>query len=217
MLNTYSSLAHKLFEELATLGLSGALAIWCDKETPFYSSEGVVHPIEKSILEVGQNTNKRKISTYGNRCMLLGKRATLLIRKLPEDIEKVGRYKDLFAMLIDGIDLLCSQILLKDQVSKSEMQLTQTILLTNQSISNLKNRTSGSREKVKTAVSHLMTQMELKFMHLGLTEEQENELYKLILDLDNTIDQQITEIIAQEEEMSTILERSNNQRWNNSR
>ncbi len=215
-LNTYSSLADKLFEELANLGLSSALAVWCNSEAPFYSSDGIVHAIERSILKVGQDTNKRKISTYGKRCMLLGKHTTLLIRNLPEDIEKAGRYKDLFAMLIDGIDLLCSQILLKDQLSKSEMQLTQTMLLTNQSIGNLKNRTAESRGKIKTAVSDLMTQMEKKFMKLDMTEEQENELYKLVLKLDKTIDQQISEIIDQEEEMGNILEHSNNQRWNNS-
>ena len=216
-LNTYPVLTQKLFEELSSLGLSGVMAIWCDEEIHYSGSDGIIHPIEMSILEVAYHRDKKKISTYGQRCLVLGKQSTLLIRNLPDDLEKAGRYKDLLAMLVDGIDLICNQILLKNQLSRSEMQLMQTMLLTNQSITTLKSRTSISRGKINVAINDLVTKMEQKFMGLGLTEEQENEVINLVLNTNEVIDLQITEIYSQEEELGQILENSGSQRWKNSR
>jgi len=114
------------------------------------------------------------------------------------------------------MDLLCNQILMKEQLSMSEMQMTQTMLLTNQSISALKNRVALSREKINEAVSDLVTKMEQKFMKLGLTEEQEKAMIQLVLDADQVIDLQVAEILSQEEQMKKILESSSNLRWQSS-
>jgi len=147
----------------------------------------------------------------------LGKHTTLLIRDLSDDLETSGRHKDMLAMLIDSLDMKCSQVSMTDKLVKSELQLTQAMLLTSQSISLLKKRTVNSREKVKNAIDGLTAQLEADFMSMGLTEEQEELLISRVSEAENLIDSEITESFAQEEEMEKILKLSSEVRWQSSK
>jgi len=216
-LDSYSALAKEVFKALDNLGLHGALAIWLDKDTPFYSHGNVTYPIENDILSVAHEKHGKKIQTFQNRCLILGKHTTLLIRDLSDDLETSGRHKDMLAMLIDSLDMKCSQVSMTDKLVKSELQLTQAMLLTSQSISILKKRTVNSREKVKNAIDGLTAQLEADFMSMGLTEEQEELLISRVSEAENLIDSEITESFAQEEEMEKILKLSSEVRWQSSK
>lgn len=168
-------------------------------------------------MEVAHEKYLKKIVAFDRRCLVMGKQSTLLVRKLPDDVERAGRYKDVLAMLVDSLDLICNQIYLKSQLMKSEMQLTQSILLTNRSIDSLKSRTANSRKKITHATENLVARMEQEFMTLGLSEEQEDRLIKLVLQTESVIEQEVDESLAQEEEMKKILEMSSELRWRSSR
>jgi hypothetical protein len=119
-------------------------------------------------------------------------------------------------MLVDGLDLLSNQIDLKTRLSLSEMQLTQTLLLTQQTVMALKTRTAGSRNRIKQANDELISRMEEAVMHLGLTEAQETELIRLVELTEQKIDREVSESLGQEEEMNRILELGRDLKWRNS-
>lgn len=215
-IKSYPSLAQELLQFLGSLSLSVSLALWNDKETTFYNSGGTIVPIEAEILEVAREKNDKKISTFGQHCLILGSQSTLLVHNLPDDAEKSGRFKELLTMMIDSVDQLSNQIFLKSQLIKSEMQMTQAMLLTSQTISTLKQRTIKSRKKIKKASDELVANMEDKFLTLGLTEDQEDELISMILDTEGLIDKEISASLGLEKEMEKILEINRELRWKTS-
>lgn len=221
--NDYAALSRLFFATLANYGLTGSIAIWRDKEDPNYSSTGVGHPLELSIMQVARERNQQKIATYGARCLVTGNETSLLIRNMPEDEEKFGRYKDNMAMLIDSLDLLVKNIHLKHELVKSEMQVAQAMLLTNQSISQsivtIRRTAHNNRKKNQEIIRNLAMNMEQQFMTMGLTEEQEEKLMAMIDDTEQQSDALYVDGIQLDEEMEKIkslLKKTSDERWKNS-
>lgn len=214
-ISEYAELADKALRALRDLELDGSLALWNDFESVYYSTD-TLKPIEQSLLEVSHARQTEKFMSRGRRCLIQGDESSLLIRNMPEDDVRAGRYRDVLAMLIDGMDLISSQLGLKLALRRNEMHVTQTMLQTSQSLAALKTRTELSRKRIKDANDDLMVQMEMMVMNLGLTEEQEDALLELVTTTEKRIDREVSENLSQEEEMARLLEQSREIKWRNS-
>ena len=96
------ALAHNVFDCLRQMSLDGSLMILSEPENQVWFSDDIDRPMERQILESlhGQD----RVVSFGTRLAINADNATLLVRNLPTDEEKVRRLREHLLILIGGLD-----------------------------------------------------------------------------------------------------------------
>lgn len=135
--------------------------------------------LELEILEMSRSGPR--IVTFGRNMLFNSKLSTLLLKNVPvHDQELVGRMRDQFAILCDIVD---NRLLLTNR----ETALTELKSELNDGFADIRQNLQIQEEQMLNLTNALVSQMDLKVIAMGLTEQQENELIgmleKLIVDL----------------------------------
>ncbi|MBE1299491.1 MAG: response regulator [Alteromonadaceae bacterium] len=102
-MNNPDTLASKLFELLNTLELKTSVLFSLNDGVLLYSSSGTTSPLESELL---QNCHEHgRFIDFGCRTIINYPKISLLIKNMPlDDLEKYGRYKDLFPAVLGATD-----------------------------------------------------------------------------------------------------------------
>lgn len=135
--------------------------------------------LELEILEMSRSGPR--IVTFGKNMLFNSKLSTLLLKNVPiQDQELVGRMRDQFAILCDIID---NRLLLTNR----DTALTKLKSELNEGFADIRQNLQVQEEQIVNLTNALVSQMDLKVIAMGLTEQQENDLIgmleKLVVDL----------------------------------
>lgn len=164
---TLEQLSSSLNDALRSYGLN---AVFCLRlEQPFYyrsTSGSALNPLEKELLD--SYDKLEKIVTHGRRCLLSSPKVSILIKNMPEQAEKAGRFRDHLALIHDTTQQ-CLNFLKVQSFQKN---------LHTQFMDEL-------RQHMRHIVSHIDTRSAQSRQRIGhLVENIKNELFGLELKLD---------------------------------
>ncbi|WP_164519270.1 response regulator [Pseudoalteromonas rubra] len=188
-------LAESVFNVTRGFGLKCSLIIRSHNTSPCFFDDGVVKNIDAALLESLHGASR--IMAFGkHRAAFNWRRASLLVKNMPEDPEMAGTMRDYLAYVMDGMEQCINRVLL-------EQQLRQVIRQFKTQNTNIKNGIVG-------LIDDLETQLESLFCTLSidneLSEEAEQQLLNMIqaarasadtkLQSGKEVERQLTQLIA---------------------
>lgn len=177
--NGFEELTKKAFECIAEYGVNASIVIENKKqEIEIYKDDNIKRPLEEDAIQ--QLRSKGRIYTLGNKMIINGERASLLIRDLPEDDEKIGRLRDHLAVLLDGIDARLVAIELEQELISKQVVLGKAIEATQNEIIAIDDIYRSQQVGVVQELSNIAQNLDKEFMTLGLTDEQEQSLIEVV-------------------------------------
>jgi len=188
-LDELSQVEKELERACESFALSACVYVkYADKEEVLHLGR-VVTPIEEDILRETFNHSDKKIFMFSNRCLIKNKRCVILIRIMPEDEDKVGRYKDHLAVMIDGLDEKLFQFEEQYNKQKHYFDLKKTTSDTREKLTEIANTFHSLRQENSLLMSNLMQEMDNLFINLGLSDEQESILMATLEKADKKTDE----------------------------
>lgn len=181
-------LATVIKETLGVYGLNAVFRLQIENDTRFYSlQDSVINNLEKELLLSYESANK--ISSFQHRCLLSSRECSLLIKNMPDDEEKAGRFRDHLASVLDAA---CQQVrFLKSQQKRKESLnefLNGLRNKTSDLVYNIDNVTSDARNRLDTTMNTIKSEfldLEFKF---DLDANTRQELKDLSTDFQQSLD-----------------------------
>jgi len=175
----YSDLGGLIIEICHTFGINCAVQIRLSDQHLNFSTTGMVNTLEDELMVIARDA--ARIYSFGNRCLFNFKDVTLLVRQMPKDEAKAGRYRDHLASIMNGVESrmrsLHAEMALKSQNEKLILQaLRQTHGILDEIMQEFKHQDQCTRQSIERLVS----EMHMAFSHLDLDEEQEAYLMNII-------------------------------------
>ena len=134
------------------------------------SNEVTISALERELLD--RLEYSERIMTRGKRLFLNYPPFTQIIKNMPDDPAKAGRFRDHLAIILEAA---ASQY--RDIVKTDEVNLMIQELEVVQKRADLENQTKN--RQVLDTLTELVDSVESKIFEYGLTEEQESELLQL--------------------------------------
>jgi CheY-like chemotaxis protein len=177
--NDLNSLSDAVFEALDQYDLHGTIQYFDQQETiETYDFSGITKPVEADLLELARS--KGRIFNFNQRSIFNFENSSLLIKNMPEDEEKNGRFLDHLCMLMEGLNarfIAISQIM---QVQKNALKNKALLESTKDGMMAAQKGLELQGKKAVTISQKLIHQIERDFLSLGLDDDQERYLVQLI-------------------------------------
>jgi len=163
--------------------------------------------VEASVLERSINSTERIIN-LGIRTIVKSDQLSLLVKNMPTDDEnRYGRFKDHLAVLISISD--GRLLTLKAQMNVADERrhvLSKVILHTEKQIKNLNKKILEHDDHSREVMMDMVTELESKLFGLGLEEDQEEELMKLVYGTSEQLEKSKGTTKELQVELGSILE-----------
>ena len=176
---SYEEVASQVIEAVSDYGLSCSLQIRGEFGNLFASDKGQASPLEEELL--ARMVEQDRIFDFGHRTAFNYPHMSLLIKNMPrDDPDRYGRIKDNVALLVEGadarIDSLDESMKLRAQraILRKMMERSEDVLIS------FKMQYGDNKEKNMAVMDTLSANMEETFMSLGLTEEQEETMLRMV-------------------------------------
>ena len=174
----YKSLAKQLLETCGQYGLKASLRMSSGEEEQFFSDEPEVSSLEQKVLT--QNDQGRFID-FGKRTVVHYKYISLLIKNMPvEDSDKYGRMKDNIGLLAEAADARIEGLVMNLKLQEREDMLAKLLNTTREILNDVEHEYRSNGKKNEGIMSDLVQRVESSFMHLGLSDEQEQALLGIL-------------------------------------
>ena len=176
---TYQELVEHLIETCNIFGVNAATQIRLPTTNINLSTTGVVNTFEEELMLMTRNSDR--IYSFGNRCLFNFNGATLLVRVMPEDSDKAGRYRDHLASVMNGVEArICSLNIELTLKAQNESIVINALKETDHSLSDIVNIFKRHDQLSKHIIDKLITEMHMAFSYLDLNEEQEEYLMEVV-------------------------------------
>ncbi len=174
----YKSLAKQLLETCGQYGLKASLRMSSGEEEQFFSDEPEVSSLEQKVLT--QNDQGRFID-FGKRTVVHYKYISLLIKNMPvEESDKYGRMKDNIGLLTEAADARIEGLVMNLKLQEREDMLAKLLNTTREILNDVEYEYRSNGKKNEGIMSDLVQKVESSFMHLGLSDEQEQTLLGIL-------------------------------------
>lgn len=171
----------------------------------FFACES--NSIEAKVLERSLSSTERIIS-LGIRTIVKSDQLALLVKNMPiEDENRYGRFKDHLAVLISISDGRILTIKAQMNISGQRKEvLSKIILHTEKQIKNLNFKIVEHDARSREAMMGMITELESKLFSLGLDEDQEEQLMKLVYATSDKLERSKNAVTELQEQLGTVLE-----------
>ena len=197
-LNDIAELAYLIVDSLSKYDLKSSVQLRIYNNTIHYGTRAPLPPLEEDLLN--RLKDDGRIIEKGRRAIFNFGGVSILIKNMPEDEDKRGRFRDHLAILFEGADsklkALELQQHLKELVSKSKDTLK--IIEVEQ---------KGHKTRSQAIMDGMLQNLESSFLNWGLNEDQEQVLITVVQEgveqsLNNfeeglSIDEKMNEILSQ--------------------
>ncbi|MDH4274085.1 MAG: response regulator [Gammaproteobacteria bacterium] len=170
-INTIPELLTLIVEAHSSYGLSTSAQARAFDETYNISSSGPTSALEKELLFRLKDSGRIKES--GARLIANFGDLSLLIKNMPEDNEKRGRYRDHLALILEGAEARLKVLLLNSRLNK-------IIADSNDALSEVQKLQQTQKKSALEIMAGVLKNLEASFMSYGLTEEQEKKLIAVV-------------------------------------
>lgn len=203
---TPHELAHALFDALGRYGLHGLLELRDGQGQHCISKQGRCTPLEASIL--GHMRGLERIFQFRDRVAINYPHTTLLVSDLPlDDPDRIGRLRDHLAVLAEGVEARLLAMASETQRLAQAQSVINAVTELGQTLEDIDAHQENNRIRmIEIAHGHLQA-LTNAFIHLGLTEQQEEELVALtqasidrfaqVQDYSASISQRLREVASQ--------------------
>ncbi|MFK5987088.1 MAG: response regulator [Pseudomonadota bacterium] len=201
------NLTELVFNTVKQFKLSGSIMILAFEEPYYFFSDGVNRPLEKDILFYLHNGEH--IISFSDRTVFNGNKLALLIRNMPEDEEISGRYRDHLAILVDGLAARVTAIRNEREMLKRKQMLSEIIQVTQKKLQSIDLQHQSQRVKHTQFLSDMAQNIEESFLHLGLSEIQEQKLLELVSKTESDTNNLYEEELQTDDEFNQIMKQLN--------
>lgn len=177
---TLNEVRDLLIETLKNLDVNASALAVINNEKQLLELGNLIRPIEKDVLFEVYDKMPEKIKTVGNKCIFKTEKCVLLIREMPEDSDKAGRYRDHLAVLIDSLDAKIKQFEESEKKLAHYKRLAAITEKTFEQLTEIRNGYQQHRVANSKVLNKLHINLEKLYMGLGLSEEQETALSELV-------------------------------------
>ncbi len=181
---TIKDLIQIFFNSLKNYGLEGSILIRTLNDITFNFSDNIDRPLERRVLNQ-ISTHSERIITFSRRIAFNTPSCTLLIRNMPNDEEKTGRYRDNIAILMDALDARIIGINSELKILAQQQELQQIIVVVQDNLAIVNIEHQQLRAENSQLMSEMGSEIEDLFKHLGLTEKQEMVINALLVSTEN--------------------------------
>jgi len=176
--NSLQDLATMVFDCLGEFNLDCSLLIVAEAENLFWFSDDIDRPLEKQILESlhGQD----RLVSFGTRLAINSDKATILIRNIPQETEKVERLRDNLTILIEGLDTRILGMQAANELQQRRRELADLVELSGQGLKQIDELRDLQQARSRHIFSTLGSDMERSIARLDLTQRQHTALMKSV-------------------------------------
>lgn len=197
---THAQLVESVFHVLRQYGLEGLVELRTAEGDLCFSMHGVCSELEKSI--VSHVRNMERIFQFRERLVINYPRVVLLIQNLPlDDPDRVGRLRDHLAMLVEGIQPRLHAMEGEIQRQRQTQGILAAVAELTQALAGIEVRQGENRFRALAAGNGFLERLELSFVHLGLSQSQEQELAALA----RTSVERITDVLGEDKSLGEQL------------
>lgn len=176
--NSLQDLAAMVFDCLGEFNLDCSLLIVAEAENLFWFSDDIDRPMEKQILKSlhGQD----RLVSFGTRLAINSDKATILIRNIPQETEKVDRLRDNLTILTEGLDTRILGMQAADKLQQRRRELADLVELSGQGLKQIDELRDIQQARSRHIFSTLGSDMERSIARLDLTQRQHAALMKSV-------------------------------------
>lgn len=176
---TPEALAHKLLEATHQFGIEGFVELRTAAGRLCHSSRGSCTPLECSILEHAAGMDR--IFQFRDRLVINYPGVTLLIQALPlEDGERIGRLRDHMAGLVEGADMRLTAMETARRQHAQASGIQEVIGELTRTLDEINRVQAQNRLRAAEIDEALLTELARSYARLGLTDDQEAALTRLV-------------------------------------
>jgi CheY-like chemotaxis protein len=184
-----TEIAEALFQALQAYGLDGCVRLRTQQEAFSLNAMGRCSALEESILDHVQSMSGPSIQTLGHNCSFNYGSAILLVQNLPDENtaranglptpERYGRLRDSVALLAEGMVARLRSLDAEAEVTRLAAA-NRLVTLTRQALQDINQQYLQQRQQLSEVFAHLRADVEESFIHLGLTQRQEDHLSEML-------------------------------------
>ena len=177
--DSFEALGQEFLESLRQFGLDGI--VYINNQNPLIlGSVSEPSPLEVDLLSAALNS--KRITDHGKRSIFNFQSAILLVKNMPvDDEEKYGRYKDHLCSLLNGLDArirsLTAELTLR---GRHEDSILKALAETNDVMDDVMEQFKQHDEKTRQVIDNMMSDMNVAFSYLNLSDEDEEYLVQLL-------------------------------------
>lgn len=175
----YAALAEAVLAALSQYGLDGAVCLRGAAGELTRNAQGEPSAMEAGVLAL--MSSQDRIVSFGKRAAFNYPGVTVLVRNMPqEDPDRVGRLRDHLAILAEAADARIRAMDAEVAVRTRGEQLRDVLTATQAAIGTIEAQRRQQRGAVLVALETMLHATEREFVHLGLSESQEERVATLI-------------------------------------
>ena len=168
-------LAENALNALRQYGLQGLLQVRLAAGKQCFSSQGECTPLEMSILD--HASGMERVFQFHDRLAVNYPALTLLAQGLPlDDPDRVGRLRDHLAVLAEGVEARAKAIENEQRRAAQSAGIVQAVAELTKTLAEVEQGQARIHTKIAAIDTKYLEDLVEAFVHLGLTEGQENWL-----------------------------------------
>ncbi|NVJ59918.1 MAG: response regulator [Gammaproteobacteria bacterium] len=178
-LHSIEKLINSAFELLNSFGLKSACMTEVNMEKSFFSSGGVIKPIEQELLELLRT--KGRFYDFNARTQTNYSHVSLLIKNMPlGEPEKYGRIKDLIPAIMGCLNSRLTQIEAQKTLIKQSKDLVYSFDVIQATMRTLTSSLGGNQQKATDRLHKMVYELQVFIQKLGLEEDQEDRVIRYV-------------------------------------
>ena len=202
----YIALCREVLNTIAAYGLEASIQIRGMGEVVSLNHEGRCSPLEEAVL--GNMSTHGRIFEFSSRASFSHEHITIIIKNISKNgPDRAGRMKDNLALLTEAANARVISLDDKFALTKQKDALMKLITDTRETLGDIDKHQQSQHEKTKHIYRIFLDTLERKYMNLGLTYTQEEELSELA---QQTINSALALLAAGDERMTKLLTQLDN-------
>lgn len=205
----YAGLSREVLNALSAYGFEGSVQIRGQQGVVSYGMDGLCSPLEESVLS--KMAEQGRLFEFSTRISCSYEHITIIVKNVDRtDAERQGRFRDSVAMLAEGADARVVTLDSNAALATEHTALAKLIDSTRQMLREIDLQQHEQRRASSEIFDDLQNIVELRFLTLGLTASQEEELAEMLQNAKNRASVLYDKGLATEALMSNILLQLNN-------
>lgn len=172
---TYEELALGLFDVTDRLGIECTVMINIDDKVHWFSSDGVLKPIETELLE--QSDKSQRFFDFGATTIINYSNISLLVRNMPLDnMERYGQIKDILPVLLSAANSRTNVVKMEIALLQQSKDLVQSTGRIRTRFYYLVKSMIESQQQGREVINNMNEELNMDLLRMGLESEQEEYL-----------------------------------------
>ena len=202
--DTLEELARNVFDTLREFELDSSLLILDQPENRIWFSDDIDRPMEVQILESLRGQDR--VVRFGTRLAINTDHATILVRNLPSEADKIDRVREHLSILIEGLDTRIKAMQSQMLLDQRRDVLVRVLEATRDNLAQLDEMHKQQKARSAKILSIMGKELEKSLDKLDLSARQESALKKILASTAEQTDSIYDEGLKIDEQFQGIID-----------